>query len=77
MSARYRRGSPSRRDEVGAAAVSILVGAGAAAVTYYLTRLFLSREALAPEAHGEGTTFRPSVARDRLPSGTTSSPTDD
>lgn len=77
MSARYRRGSPSRRDEVGAAAVSILVGAGAAAVTYYLTRLFLSREALEPEAHGEGTTFRPSADRDRLPPGAMPPPSDD
>lgn len=77
MSARYRRGCPSRRDEVGAAAVSILVGAGAAAVTYYLTRLFLSREALEPEADGEGTTFGPSVDRDRLPPGATPSPADD
>jgi hypothetical protein len=44
--ARYRRGTLSDGDRWAASAVSILVGSGAALATYYLTRLFLSREEL-------------------------------
>lgn len=77
MSVGYRRRSPSRRDDVGAAAVSILVGAGAAAVTFYLTRLFLSRESLGPETHGGGRLHAPAGDAGRLPVGATPSPSDD
>lgn len=56
MKTRYRRVRPTRTDELASAAVSFLVGAGAAAVTFYLTRLILSREPLAvrelPETTG-------------------------
>jgi len=44
--ARYRRGTLSDADRFAASAVSILVGSGAALATFYLTRLFLSREEL-------------------------------
>lgn len=77
MSARYRRRSTSWRDDVGAAAVSILVGAGAATVTFYLTRLFLSREPLVSESHGGVAVHAPAGDAGRLPVGATPSPSDD
>lgn len=42
----YRRRESSPREDLGAVAVSLLVGLGGAAVAYYLTRLFLARERL-------------------------------
>lgn len=77
MSVGYRRRSPSRRDDVGAAAVSILIGAGAAAVTFYLTRLFLSREPLGSKTHGGGAVHGHAGDAQRLPVGATPSPSDD
>jgi hypothetical protein len=44
--ARYRRGRISRGDGLAAAAVSVAIGTGAALVTWYVTRLLLSREEL-------------------------------
>lgn len=44
--ARYRRTSLSDGDRIAASAVSLLVGAGAAVATFYVTRLLLSREEL-------------------------------
>jgi len=44
--ARYRRAPLSREDSIASVATSVVVGAGAALVTYYLTRLLLSREPL-------------------------------
>lgn len=77
MSVVYRRRSPSRRDDAGAAAVSILFGAGAAAVTFYLTRLFLSREPLGQETHGGGGLHAPTDDAEGLPVGATPSRSDD
>lgn len=42
----FRRMEPSGKDKAGAAAVSVLVGLGSAAVAFYLTRLLLARERL-------------------------------
>ncbi len=46
MTVHYRRRPLSRRDELGAPAVSTLAGVLGAAAAYYLTRLYLSREKL-------------------------------
>jgi hypothetical protein len=46
MTVSYRRTRSSRGDSVAAAAVSVAIGAVAAAVAFYLARLFLSREPL-------------------------------
>lgn len=46
MTTHYRRRTLSRLDELGAVSVSLLAGLGGAAVAYYLTRLYLSREKL-------------------------------
>lgn len=43
---RYRRLKLSRNDSAATTALSIAVGVGAAAVTWYVTRLFLSRDPL-------------------------------
>lgn len=77
MSALYRRGPPSQRDDLGAAAVSILVGGSVAAVTFYLTRLYLSRERLQPENDGDRTPRLTAGDAGRLPVGGTPSPSDD
>jgi len=55
MSRFYRRTTPGTRENVGAGLAAFGVAAGAAAVTFYLVRIFLAREPLGP--------FRPS----RLP----------
>lgn len=47
MTTRYRRKRLSRGDSLAAAAVSVALGAGVAAATFYFTRLMLSRETLA------------------------------
>lgn len=44
--ARYRRVPLSRQDSIASLTTSLVVGAGAVVVTYYVTRLFLSREPL-------------------------------
>ncbi|MDH3270721.1 MAG: hypothetical protein OEN56_05275 [Gemmatimonadota bacterium] len=49
MTPRYRQVEPSRSEIFGAAAVSIAIGAGAAAVAFYVTRLMLSRDPLPTE----------------------------
>lgn len=63
MSTRYRRRPLSRRDELGALAVSILAGLGGATAAYYITRLYLSRDELA----GGGDDAIPSRDRPSLP----------
>lgn len=42
--ARYRRGHPRHEDDLAAAAVSLVVGVGAALASYYVVSLLLSRE---------------------------------
>jgi hypothetical protein len=42
--ARYRRGHPRLEDDLAAAAVSLVVGVGAALASYYVVSLLLSRE---------------------------------
>lgn len=42
--ARYRRRNPSRSDTLASIGASAVVAAGAAAVTFYVTRLLLSRD---------------------------------
>lgn len=49
MTVHFRRRRLSRMDELGALSVSVLIGLGSAAVTYYVTRLLLSRERLGEE----------------------------
>ncbi len=48
MSVRYGRGRPSKKDSAAAAVVSVAIGACVGAVTFYLTRLFLTRQDLTP-----------------------------
>ena len=55
MKQRYVRVPPRRQDTVGALMASGIVAAGVGAVTFYLTRLFLAREPLGTEGHGDGT----------------------
>ena len=50
MSPRYRQVEPTPRDDLGALGVGLLAGLGAAAVTFYLTRLLLAREPLSERA---------------------------
>lgn len=47
---RWRRRRPSKEQELAAAGVSLALGAGVAAVSFYLVRLLLSREQLAGAA---------------------------
>ena len=49
MRFRYRRKRLSRADKAAAAATSFALGAGVAAVTFYLTRILLSRDPMGPE----------------------------
>ena len=74
MSVHFRRRPPSPAEEVGAAAFAVLVGAGAAAVTWYVTRRLLSRERLDPD----GRDALPEERSDtpRLTSGTAPTATD-
>lgn len=46
MTRHYRRRRPGTRETIKAAAVAAGAAAGVAAVTFYLTRVFLSREPL-------------------------------
>ena len=48
MSRYYRRTEPSSRDNLGAGVLAAGLAAGVAAVSFYLTRLFLAREPLDP-----------------------------
>ena len=50
MSTRYGRGRPSQKDSAAAAVVSVAIGAAVGAVTFYLTRLFLTRQDLTPSS---------------------------
>lgn len=61
---RYRRLKLSREDSAASAVLSLAVGVGAAAVTWYVTRLFLSRDPLeaAPPVLPD-TSPRPALAR--------------
>lgn len=51
--ARYRRARLEPRESLVAGAVSLAVAVGAAAVTFYVTRLLLSRDEMSPGG-GEG-----------------------
>jgi hypothetical protein len=48
MSQYYRRKKTGARENMGAGLAALGIAAGAAAVTFYLVRLFLSREPLGP-----------------------------
>jgi hypothetical protein len=48
MSGFYRRTNPGIRENAGAGLAAFGVAAGAAAVTFYLVRIFLAREPLGP-----------------------------
>jgi hypothetical protein len=48
--ARWRRREPSKGQELAATGVSLALGVGVAAVSYYVVRLLLSREELAGAA---------------------------
>jgi hypothetical protein len=50
---RYRRRRLSREDSIASATVSLVVGVGAAAFTFYVTRLLLSREPLSERRPNE------------------------
>lgn len=49
---RYRRRSPTPSDDAGAFALSLVVGAGVALATFYVTRLLLARDELMPRSLG-------------------------
>ena len=53
MRTRYIQIEPGRRENLGAAAVSVALAAGVGITAFYLTRLFLSRETIGREAEGE------------------------
>ena len=74
MTVHFRRRTPTRSEEVGSVAVSVLVGAGVAAVTWYVTRLLLSRERLGPDVGDAALEEGP--RRARLSPGAPSSATD-
>ena len=46
MKTRYVRTEPTRRESLSAASLSVAVAAGVGAVTFYVTRLFLARDAI-------------------------------
>ena len=78
MTIHSRRRTLSRLDELGAVSVSLLAGLGGAALTYYLTRLYLSREKLESgeerdprETGGGGSIGTPRRSRLPAPGGTT------
>jgi len=48
MSRYYRRTTPGPRENLGAGLFALGLGAGVAAVTFYLARLLLARERLEP-----------------------------
>lgn len=48
--ARYRRSRTSRGQDLAAAAGSLVLGASVAVVSFYVVRLFLSREELSPRS---------------------------
>ena len=66
MTARYRRKRLSRGDSLAAATVSVALGAGVAAVAFYVTRVLLSRE---PLAGGERVSGPEADESGRLPAG--------
>lgn len=53
MTARYVRTEPTSRDTWSAAAVSLMVATGVGIVSFYLTRLFLSRDIVGDSAEAE------------------------
>ena len=54
MSPRYGRARSTKADTLAAAAVSVAIGAGVAAVTFYMTRVLLSREPMMARAVSDG-----------------------
>jgi hypothetical protein len=63
---RYRRRRLTREDTIASAAASVAVGLGVATVTFYLARLFLSRE---PLTESERPKLSGTRARGALPPG--------
>ncbi|MGB1656129.1 MAG: hypothetical protein ACPHO4_02190 [Longimicrobiales bacterium] len=61
---RYRRIPLTREKSLQAALTSIIVGAGAAAATYVITRLMLQRDPLLPELPSGGDPLSPSADAD-------------
>lgn len=61
---RYRRIPLTREKSLQAALTSIIVGAGAAAATYVITRLMLQRDPLLPELPSGGDPPSPSADAD-------------
>lgn len=62
MTVYYRRTTPGPRENLGAGLAALGLGAGVAAVTFYLARLFLARESFPSGPHagkGEGRDLRP------------------
>lgn len=53
MTPRYLRKTPGRKEHVAAAVISGTLAAGVALVTFYFTRLFLSREPVDASDTGE------------------------
>lgn len=49
MTVYYRRTRPGPRENLGASLAALGLGAGVAAATFYLVRLFLSRESFSSE----------------------------
>ena len=53
MKTRYLRAEPTRRQSWSAAALSVAVAAGVGAVTFYVTRILLARDAIRVPSDGE------------------------
>jgi hypothetical protein len=68
---RYRRKKLSRGDSAAAAVTSTILGIGTAALAFYVTRLFLSRE---PLAGGGGVLAAGAEPSGALPPGDESAP---
>lgn len=58
-----RRRRPKQQDTIKAATLALGVGVSAAAVAYYVGRLFLTRETLGADAEGGGKERAPSIRR--------------
>ena len=70
MRRRFVRVPPERKDTVAAAIVSGAVAAAVGAVTFYLTRVFLTREVLEPRGRvNPRETLEPGDDRPLLPGG--------
>jgi len=61
MSPLYRRTSPGKRENVGAALVAAGLALGVASVSFYLVRIFLAREPLETLRKADGGGARPGI----------------